>query len=68
MIMRGILFIIGFGLAVTGGVSVIGYLNLLAFGFNFKEYLFFIAFRPECYLLFIGIALFTYACIFPLKK
>lgn len=59
MIMRAILFLIGFGLTVAGGVSLIGYLNLLAMGNSFLDYVSFVVKRPECYLFPIGILFIT---------
>lgn len=49
------LFLIGFGLAVSGGVTIIAYLNFLPAGITWIEYLLFIKGRPECYLLPAGI-------------
>jgi hypothetical protein len=48
------IFLIGFGFAVAGGVSFIMYLNLLAAGMTWTDYFSFIIGRPECYLFFIG--------------
>ncbi|HEY4553011.1 MAG TPA: hypothetical protein VIG80_07435 [Bacillaceae bacterium] len=59
MLIRGVLFLIGFGLAVTGGVSLIAYLNLIAAGFSFSDYLSFIITRPECHLLLVGLFMVT---------
>ncbi|HLR63468.1 MAG TPA: hypothetical protein VK097_13720 [Lentibacillus sp.] len=58
-------FMIGFGLAVSGGVSIIAYMNFLPVGVSWADYIIFIAGRPECYFLPIGvlvmsIALFRY--------
>ncbi|MYL32238.1 hypothetical protein GLW08_05640 [Pontibacillus yanchengensis] len=50
-----VLFLIGFGLAVSGGVTMIVYLNFLPAGFQWMDYLLFIQTRPECYLLPIGV-------------
>lgn len=50
-------FLIGFGLAVSGGVSLIAYLNLLPTGISWLEYLLFIRGRIECYFLPIGLLL-----------
>ena len=44
----------GFGLAVIGGINIVAYLNLLAIGYSFIDYLLFIKDRVECYLLLIG--------------
>lgn len=51
------LFLIGFGLAVSGGVSLIAYLNLLPAGISWLDYILFIRGRIECYFLPIGLLL-----------
>ncbi|GIN57422.1 hypothetical protein [Lederbergia ruris] len=61
MIFRVILFLTGFCLAVSGGVSLIGYLNLIVMGNTWIEYISFVVRRPESYLLPLGISLITYA-------
>lgn len=61
MIIRILFLLIGFGLAVSGGISTIVYLNVLSIGLDFTEYLFFIASKLECYLLPIGIIVITLA-------
>ncbi|HLT54758.1 MAG TPA: hypothetical protein VK057_01455 [Bacillota bacterium] len=48
-------FLIGFGLAVTGGVSLIIYLNLIPAGVSWSDYFIFVAGRIECYFLPLGI-------------
>ncbi|OCA84544.1 hypothetical protein A8F94_16235 [Bacillus sp. FJAT-27225] len=63
--MRGLFLLIGFGIAVSGGISVIAYLNLLAAGYTYEEYLSFIMYRPECYLLPIGISIITISIFWP---
>lgn len=55
----------GFGLAVSGGISLIAYLNLLTAGYIFKEYVMFISSRIECYLLPIGILIIWVSIYFP---
>lgn len=50
-------FLIGFGLAVSGGVSLIAYLNFLPAGVSWLEYFLFIRERIECYFLPIGLLL-----------
>ncbi|SDC28722.1 hypothetical protein SAMN05421734_10641 [Pelagirhabdus alkalitolerans] len=57
------LFLIGFGLSVVGGVMIILYLNLIPAGLSFKSYLIFIAGRMECQLFIVGclIMLFSYS-------
>ncbi|RYG72578.1 hypothetical protein EU245_09585 [Lentibacillus lipolyticus] len=51
------LFLMGFGLAVTGGVTIIAYMNFLPVGVSWADYFIFIAGRPECYFLPIGMLL-----------
>ncbi len=50
-----LLFLIGFGLAVSGGVTIIAYLNFLPAGISWHEYFMFIRGRIECYFFPIGI-------------
>ncbi|MBO0993665.1 hypothetical protein [Bacillus sp. SD088] len=61
MIFRAILFLTGFCLAVSGGVSLIGYLNLMALGNNWIDYISFVMKRPESYLVPLGIFMITSA-------
>ncbi|MCM3110457.1 hypothetical protein [Lederbergia lenta] len=61
MLFTSIIFLIGFGLTVSGGVSIIAYLNLLTTGHSFYDFASFIFYRPECYLLPIGIILMAVA-------
>ncbi|KAF0823079.1 hypothetical protein LIS77_07235 [Cytobacillus firmus] len=65
MFFRAFWLLTGFGVSVSGGVSVIGYLNLLTTGHTFKEYWNFITYRPECYLLPIGIFIITMSIYLP---
>lgn len=58
------LFLIGFGFAVSGGVTIIAYMNLLPAGFGWIEYLLFLKTRPECYLFPIGIVMISIATLF----
>ncbi|GGM24968.1 hypothetical protein GCM10011351_08300 [Paraliobacillus quinghaiensis] len=51
------LFLVGFGLAVSGGVTIILYINLVPAGLSWLEYLQFISSRSECYLFLIGIVI-----------
>ena len=59
---------IGFGLAVSGGVSLIMYLNLLTNGMTFIDYLFYVSTRFECYLFLIGILIITLSIYIPRRK
>lgn len=54
---RLVLFLFGFGLTTIGFVFIISYLNLLALGYNFLEYVQFIFSRIECLEALIGIAI-----------
>ncbi len=49
-----LLFLIGFGLAVSGGVTIIAYMNFLPAGISWFDYFMFIKGRLECYFLPIG--------------
>lgn len=49
------IFLMGFGLAVTGGVTIIAYLNFLPAGISWADYFIFISGRLECYFLPVGI-------------
>lgn len=64
---RALVFLIGFGLAVSGGISTIAYLNLLTTGYSFADYLTFISSRVECYLFFIGMAMSWISIYYPNK-
>lgn len=54
------LFLLGFGLAVSGGVTLIAYLNFLPAGITWSDYFIFISGRIECYFLPVGILLMAY--------
>ncbi|WP_042224629.1 hypothetical protein [Oceanobacillus manasiensis] len=53
-------FLVGFGLAVSGGVTIIAYLNFLPAGITWVEYFIFIAGRLECYFLPLGLVLMAF--------
>lgn len=57
MLLRIFLFLTGFGLMVIGFSTLILYINLLSFGYNFKEYLNYIIRRVEFYYLIFGFIL-----------
>lgn len=59
------LFLCGFGLTVIGSIYVISYLNLLAFGYKFLEYVNFIIRRIECINLVVGIILLLISITLP---
>jgi len=62
------LFLIGFGLAVAGGVTLIAYMNFLPAGISWLDYLLFIKSRPECYFFPIGFLLISIAITFGWKE
>ena len=49
-----VLFLLGIGFCSSGLLFLILYLNLLAMGYSFLEYVQFISSRFECYFIFIG--------------
>lgn len=51
------LFLVGFGLSVAGGVMIILYLNLVPAGLSWTSYWSFILSQTECQLFFVGIIL-----------
>lgn len=53
-------FLIGFGLAVSGGVTVITYMNFLPVGVSWVEYFTFLSGRIEFYFLPIGICIIAF--------
>ncbi|RKL67741.1 hypothetical protein CR203_10370 [Salipaludibacillus neizhouensis] len=53
--MRIFFLFFGFVLALTGGITLVAYLNLLTIGYSVIEYLLFVAKRVETYLFIIGI-------------
>lgn len=57
MIGRFFLFLSGFGFMVIGFSTLILYINLFSFGYNFKEYVCYIVKLPEFYYLLIGFVL-----------
>lgn len=65
MIFRLFILVIGFGLAVSGGISTIAYLNMITTGHGVDEYLAFISKRVECYLLPGGIGIIWLSIYWP---
>jgi hypothetical protein len=63
--MRLFFYLLGFGMAVIGGVTSIAYLNLVTERTDWKEYLFFVSTRIECYLLPIGLLVAWLSIYFP---
>ncbi|HEX7064487.1 MAG TPA: hypothetical protein VF199_05405 [Bacillales bacterium] len=67
MVFRFFVLMIGFGIAVGGGVTIILYLNLIAVGTGAGEYAVFIVSRPEFYLFLTGLLLIWLSISFPFK-
>ncbi|RDI47774.1 hypothetical protein [Falsibacillus pallidus] len=57
--------LIGFGFAVTGGISWIVYLNIMTFGSDAAGYLLFMSRRIEGYFLIGGMVFIILAIILP---
>ncbi|GAA0312933.1 hypothetical protein GCM10008931_00770 [Oceanobacillus oncorhynchi subsp. oncorhynchi] len=51
------IFLVGFGMTVTGSVTIIAYFNFLPAGLTWADYFTFIAGRLECYFLPLGLLL-----------
>jgi len=63
------LFLIGFGLAVSGGVMLIAYMNFLPAGVTWMEYFLFIQGRIECYFFPVGLLIISFVIYrFPNKS
>lgn len=54
-------FLIGFGLSVSGGVTLIAYMNFLPAGITWVEYFIFVKSRIECYFFPLGMILMAVA-------
>jgi hypothetical protein len=65
MIVRIFFLIIGYSLSVSGGISLIAFLNLLSTGHGFVQYLVFIRTRPELYLFIGGMIIIWISIYFP---
>jgi hypothetical protein len=68
MIVRMIILTIGFGIAVSGGISTIAYLNMIIAGHEVVEYLLFISKRIECYFLPLGIGIIWISIYWPKRN
>ncbi|WP_018921512.1 hypothetical protein [Salsuginibacillus kocurii] len=65
MIFRFGLMVIGFSLAVSGGVSLIGYFNYLATGYDVRTFMDFIVHRIELYFFITGCILISSSFYIP---
>ena len=54
MLTKIFLFLMGFGFMLLGLSTLILYINLFSFGYNFKEYINYIIKLPELYYFTIG--------------
>ena len=54
MLTKIFLFLMGFGFMLLGSSTLILYINLFSFGYNFKEYINYIIKLPELYYFLIG--------------
>lgn len=57
MLGRVFLFLCGFGLMVLGFSTIILYINLFSFGYNFKEYVYYILRQIDFYYVIVGFIL-----------
>ncbi|ENH96174.1 hypothetical protein J416_12222 [Gracilibacillus halophilus YIM-C55.5] len=55
--LHALLFLVGFGLSISGGVSIILYLNFIPAGLSFLDYLIIMQTKIECYFFLFGILL-----------
>lgn len=60
-------FLLGFGLSIIGFVYTISYMNLMAIGYNFADYVNFICRKVECLIAPIGLFI-TFLAIYIPKK
>ncbi|MGG6432475.1 hypothetical protein [Anoxybacillus sp. EFIL] len=63
--MRFFFYLLGFGMSVIGGTTMIAYLNIMASRSDWKEYLLFISTKVECYFLPIGLFITWLSIFFP---
>ncbi len=57
MLLKIFLFLSGFGFMIIGFSTLILYINLFSFGYNFKEYIYYVIKLPEFYYLILGFIL-----------
>ncbi|WP_163537082.1 hypothetical protein [Gracilibacillus sp. YIM 98692] len=48
-------FLVGFGLSISGGISIILYLNFIPAGLTLLDYVAIIQSKAECYFFLIGL-------------
>lgn len=57
--------LLGFGLSVAGGVSMIMYVNIMAAGLKFVEYVKFLSKKGNCYLFVLGLIMISLSIYYP---
>jgi hypothetical protein len=67
MLFRALFWLVGYSLAVSGGICVIAYMNFLTMGNSFGKYFSIITRHAECYLLPIGLFIVTASIYSPGK-
>lgn len=65
MIIRIFFLIVGYSFAVSGGISLIAFLNLVTAGHGFNQYFVFISKRPELFLFIFGMLIIWTSIYFP---
>lgn len=68
MIFRFFFLLIGFSLAVYGGVSIVAYLNYVAAGYTLNYFVKFITYRIEFHLFLIGFLVIVISIYVPSSK
>lgn len=63
MLVKVFLFLCGFGFMLIGFSTLILYINLFSFGYNFKEYVCYILKLPEFYYLVVGFILVNFSIL-----
>lgn len=63
MLLKIFLFLSGFGFMMIGFSTLILYINLFSFGYNFKEYIYYILKIPEFYYLIVGFILLNFSIL-----
>ncbi|TLS37930.1 hypothetical protein FCL54_08930 [Pseudalkalibacillus caeni] len=65
MIFRFFLLLIGFGLSVAGGVTMILHLNMIIIGHSFRDYLLFVSQSPEFIVFASGVFIISSSIYWP---
>ncbi|MBB5174832.1 hypothetical protein HNQ41_003055 [Texcoconibacillus texcoconensis] len=68
MVFRIFFLLLGFGFSVSGGISLVAYLNLLTAGYSIIDYFMFITVRIETIFFIIGIFLIWTSIYFPFRQ